>query len=66
VRAAAGAGAEARAEWVLEAGGGVVWESNLTRATREDDRKSVPYFISTGTRSTSTGSATTAFLRATS
>lgn len=32
--------AEAHAEWILDAAGGIVYESNLTRAAREADRKS--------------------------
>jgi hypothetical protein len=32
-------GGVARAEWIVEAEGGVVWEDNLTRAARERDRR---------------------------
>ena len=32
--------AAAHAEWIVDAGGGMVYEDNLTRATRQADRRS--------------------------
>jgi hypothetical protein len=37
--------AEAHAEWILDAGGGIVYESNLPRAAREADREGDVAFV---------------------